>query len=68
MYTKDTYHTFFYRNTTLLILSSHFTDVGWNPAHGEVYSMQLYMIILSVICRRSVVLLFPPSIKLTAMI
>ena len=44
MYNKDPYHTFFYRNTTLLILSSHFTDVGWNPAHGEVYSMQLYMI------------------------
>ena len=46
--------------------------VSWNPVHGEVYLRQHYVIKivsdLGQVCGFLRVLLFPPSIKLTAMI
>ena len=39
--------------------------VNSNPTHGKVYSVQFYVINLSVTCSRSVVFFgFPPPIKL----
>ena len=41
----EPYHTFFDGNTTVLILSSHFTNVVIsNPTHSEAYLIQHYVI------------------------
>ena len=63
LYSENTYPNWGCRDRMVVGFSAYHQVVSLNPAHGEVYSMQLYVIDLF-----SLGTGIPPPIKLTTMI